>query len=202
MQIEELQSALFIQDCHIHLFRVEVSSNIWILGKTGQVMCKLEDFHSWRDTELHRTLTALPFNRTFSLSLIVTFFWLNRFVSAHLMRNMDDSYKTWYFLFPTDGAKTVAKFYTVAMFRVRLLSYTLTLDQIKQCILELDTTVNFLFRTYDISANSIIIRIFQQHVFRIVFIQSSYICQLYYKLYIMKHLQFKNTQPQKDLFVE
>ena len=50
----------FIQDCHIHLFRVEESSNVWIWGKIGQHMCMLEQLsHSWQDVKLCRTLTPL-----------------------------------------------------------------------------------------------------------------------------------------------
>ena len=50
-----------IQDCHIHLFRVEASLNIQILGQIGQGMYKLEQlFYSWRDVKLCRPLTATP----------------------------------------------------------------------------------------------------------------------------------------------
>ena len=64
----------FIQDCHIHLFRVEDWSHIWILNQIGQCMCKLEQLlHSWRDIELCCTATATPFNKKLRFSLSVIF---------------------------------------------------------------------------------------------------------------------------------
>lgn len=64
----------FIQDCHIHLFRLEASLNAQILGQIGQGMCKVEQLlYSWRDTELCLPLTATPSDEKlqFSLSVIV-----------------------------------------------------------------------------------------------------------------------------------
>ena len=70
----EWSTFTFIQDCHIHLFRMEASLNAQILGQIGQGMCKLEQLlHSWRDIEICLPLTATPSDEKlqFLLSVIV-----------------------------------------------------------------------------------------------------------------------------------
>ena len=136
----------YIQDCHIHLLRVEESSNVWILGTdwTTHVQVRTTFPNSRGHIKLRCTLTVMPFDEKlqFSSSVIfsvLTIVWTGSEVWAHPTRSRDASCNTWHFLLPVGGAKTavIQKYYRFYEVRMDQQSYSSVLDKINLCKTEL-----------------------------------------------------------------